>query len=314
MLNHLDEVSDLELAYARSLSLSEASGSPATSPPLTSQPSISRKPRIRKREAGHIPRPRNAFIIFRSKFWEEMQRDPIMMEDGDARDHRVVSCKAGRAWNKLSPDEKAPFVALAVEERIRHAQKFPAYRYSPNKLPTARKTIPGGPRISSPSKRRLPEVISVRHQWISESPHEVVNNSEEDVAEVEQVLLPPTDQELSLYNKGMALVDSVCHMEDSHNSVADAAEIEQLILSSSDPALSPSAFFSEFIHDPFVPTSEIPPFDLDSGEAFRTVCFLSSAQKTYKSIFIRTIRIRISMKPNPRPTATSTLSSESSPP
>ncbi|KAF8139935.1 hypothetical protein EV363DRAFT_1311173 [Boletus edulis] len=79
----------------------------------------------RNRKEGHIPRPPNAFMVFRSWLWNKDNLKSI------ERDNRNVSRIAGRYWNALSEAERAPFRSLAEEAKARHAQLYPEYRYSP---------------------------------------------------------------------------------------------------------------------------------------------------------------------------------------
>lgn len=79
----------------------------------------------RNRKEGHIPRPPNAFMVFRSWLWNKDNLKSI------ERDNRNVSRIAGRYWNELSDAERAPFRCMAEEAKARHAQLYPEYRYSP---------------------------------------------------------------------------------------------------------------------------------------------------------------------------------------
>jgi hypothetical protein len=79
----------------------------------------------RNRKEGHIPRPPNAFMVFRSWLWNKDNLKSI------ERDNRNVSRIAGRYWNELSEAERAPFRCMAEEAKARHAQLYPEYRYSP---------------------------------------------------------------------------------------------------------------------------------------------------------------------------------------
>ncbi|KAG1749676.1 uncharacterized protein EDB91DRAFT_758561 [Suillus paluster] len=80
----------------------------------------------RKKEEGHIPRPPNAFIVFRSCLWSN--EDFRSLES----DHRNVSRIAGERWRNLSDDEKEPFVQMAKEAKAMHAKMYPNYKYSPS--------------------------------------------------------------------------------------------------------------------------------------------------------------------------------------
>jgi len=73
-----------------------------------------------------IPRPRNAFMIYRSTVWAQ-QKIPVGIE----RDHRHISRIIGHCWNSLPDEEKQIWRAKAEEEKQEHLRKYPGYRYSP---------------------------------------------------------------------------------------------------------------------------------------------------------------------------------------
>ncbi|KAF5392411.1 hypothetical protein D9757_002189 [Collybiopsis confluens] len=115
--------------------------SPTPSP--RPQPSPYCRPRSKPKADGHIPRPKNPFMCFRSH-WCNLHCEP-----GVRYDHRVVSRLAGAEWNGYSEEQKMPFRLLAEEEKRRHAQMYPDYHYSPS-------TRSGRPKKkSSPSNARV---------------------------------------------------------------------------------------------------------------------------------------------------------------
>lgn len=80
----------------------------------------------RKKKPGHIPRPPNAFMIFRSDLWNKEK-----IKSTVERDHRQISRIAGSLWNSLGDAERAPYHQLADEAKKEHARKYPQYKYSP---------------------------------------------------------------------------------------------------------------------------------------------------------------------------------------
>ncbi|KAH9947967.1 hypothetical protein B0H21DRAFT_821479 [Amylocystis lapponica] len=105
--------------------------SPAQSPPPSPDTPpdssfTSRSAHTRRKKPGHIPRPPNAFIIFRSALWDENKHTT-----GIERDHREISRMAGSIWNKLSDAERAPYKARAEAEKQKHAIMYPEYKYTP---------------------------------------------------------------------------------------------------------------------------------------------------------------------------------------
>ncbi|KAG7452805.1 uncharacterized protein BT62DRAFT_925345 [Guyanagaster necrorhizus] len=72
----------------------------------------------------HIPRPRNAFIFFRSHY---------LRLHSEEENQNVISCAAGQAWHALSTEEQEPFRELARKERERYQDEYPWYKYAPGK-------------------------------------------------------------------------------------------------------------------------------------------------------------------------------------
>lgn len=73
-----------------------------------------------------IPRPRNAFMIYRSTVWAQQK-----ITAGIERDHRHISRIIGHCWNSLPEEEKRIWRTKAEEEKQEHSRKYPNYRYSP---------------------------------------------------------------------------------------------------------------------------------------------------------------------------------------
>ncbi|KAH0830225.1 hypothetical protein J3R83DRAFT_1584 [Lanmaoa asiatica] len=111
--------------------------------PLTgaSQSSIApssdrRAQRNRNRDPSWIPRPRNAFIIFRCEYSREhSQGSQESQNDHDSANPSVktLSKRAADAWKRLSPSERDRYKALADREREEHARLYPHYRFRPMK-------------------------------------------------------------------------------------------------------------------------------------------------------------------------------------
>ena len=136
------DIYDLNLLYPESPSASPSPTTPAAplspaddagepevdpeSPQLTpSQRALltgARSSHSRKRDPTHIPRPPNAFMLFRSDLCTR-----ITVE----RDHRQISRIAGIRWRALTPAERVPWQQLADEAKRQHALKYPGYKYTP---------------------------------------------------------------------------------------------------------------------------------------------------------------------------------------
>lgn len=100
-------------------------GSPPRSRPLPKL-AVQRSSHSRKRDPNYIPRPPNAFMIFRSDLWSQEKIKKTV-----ERDHRQISRIAGELWNKMSEVERGPFKAKAEEAKRLHALTYPNYKYTP---------------------------------------------------------------------------------------------------------------------------------------------------------------------------------------
>ncbi|KAJ8517475.1 hypothetical protein ONZ45_g5333 [Pleurotus djamor] len=80
----------------------------------------------RKPPPGHIPRPRNSFMIFRSAFLDERPIDKTVEHD-----HRIISRIIASLWHKMDPEERKIWNKRAEEEKDEHTRKYPDYRFTP---------------------------------------------------------------------------------------------------------------------------------------------------------------------------------------
>jgi len=64
-------------------------------------------------------------MIFRSWLWNKDNLKSV------ERDNRNVSRIAGRYWNELTNEQRAPFRKMAEEAKVRHAELYPEYKYAP---------------------------------------------------------------------------------------------------------------------------------------------------------------------------------------
>ncbi|PWY87645.1 putative HMG box protein [Aspergillus heteromorphus CBS 117.55] len=74
-----------------------------------------------------IPRPRNAFILYRQHY----QAAVVAQNPGLANPD--ISKIIGEQWRKLPQETKDEWKALAEEEKARHQQQYPEYRYQPRR-------------------------------------------------------------------------------------------------------------------------------------------------------------------------------------
>ncbi len=80
----------------------------------------------KKTAPDHIKRPRNAYIIFRSHIVSQ-KLIPKEVE----HDHRNISRIIAHMWKSLAQEDRAHYEKIAYEEKERHKQLFPNYRYQP---------------------------------------------------------------------------------------------------------------------------------------------------------------------------------------
>lgn len=94
------------------------------------------------RSGNRVPRPRNAFMIFRSEFWAEEKINRKVEHD-----HRHISRIIGHCWNQMSEPEKDVWRRKAEQEKADHERKHPGYRFCPTirtKKPIKRKVKRNG--------------------------------------------------------------------------------------------------------------------------------------------------------------------------
>ncbi|KAH7887228.1 hypothetical protein F5I97DRAFT_1121382 [Phlebopus sp. FC_14] len=96
--------------------------------PSTSSESASRKPaHSRKRSQDHIPRPPNAFILFRSSFIKS-QHVSTEVETN----HSTLSKIIGLTWQNMPHDERQIWHAKAKKALEEHRKKWPQYAFRPS--------------------------------------------------------------------------------------------------------------------------------------------------------------------------------------
>jgi hypothetical protein len=117
-----------------------------------------KKSHARKQPEGHIPRPRNAFIIFRCDFVAQ-KRIPASVEP----DHRNISRIVGRVWKAMSDEERRPWVEEAKRERETHKKLYPHHRYSPSS--TATGTTGTSMRTKRAQNKKMRESMGVLPAW-----------------------------------------------------------------------------------------------------------------------------------------------------
>ncbi|KAF8057470.1 hypothetical protein FPV67DRAFT_564576 [Lyophyllum atratum] len=209
--------------------------STATSPSRTSAVSDLESDPVRKSKgkskaanpsnADYVPRPKNAFILYRSHFYQTLGGD----------DQNQISVAAGKAWNALCDEEKLPFQLMAEKEKRDHQLEFPHYTYTPGRKGPSAKRKTAGKNKSQPSAKNTlvpkPGHVSHRASRILTSP--LTRN----FSPPAEIVLPAPPQVPPI--------------------LSEASEPTFHIKREESPADSESLFGSSF-----VPTSEIPPLEL----------------------------------------------------
>ncbi|TFK92453.1 hypothetical protein K466DRAFT_480545, partial [Polyporus arcularius HHB13444] len=83
--------------------------------------------RSKKNTKGHIPRPPNSFIIFRSVRCKEMKKD----KSKPVKTQRLISAEISHQWRQLPEYVKDHWRYLAKLAKEEHERKFPGYQYKP---------------------------------------------------------------------------------------------------------------------------------------------------------------------------------------
>ena len=83
-----------------------------------------------KSSTPKIPRPKNAFILFRQHYHR------ILIDEWTAQGVGIphnsnISKIIGTKWKGLQPEDKAHWENLAKKEKLEHERKYPEYKYKP---------------------------------------------------------------------------------------------------------------------------------------------------------------------------------------
>ncbi|KAF8805108.1 hypothetical protein BYT27DRAFT_7224879 [Phlegmacium glaucopus] len=93
----------------------------------------------KRRDPSYIPRPSNAFILFRSAFIRDRK-----VSDKVEGNHSSLSKIIGHSWKKLSPDEREKWEAEAVAAQAQHRAMYPDWRFRPGANALAKLKIKDG--------------------------------------------------------------------------------------------------------------------------------------------------------------------------
>ncbi|KAL0574112.1 hypothetical protein V5O48_007845 [Marasmius crinis-equi] len=123
---------------AASLDIAETLFPPAEAP---SQPSRRRQPPGKRRSQGYIPRPPNAFMLFRADFVRQ-KHVPGTIEANHGSLSRII----GNCWRSLPAQDKRVWEIRAKHAKELHKKEFPNYKFKP---------------IHTKSKKKNPPEISI---------------------------------------------------------------------------------------------------------------------------------------------------------
>ena len=103
-----------------------------------------RTTRGKKKPVNHIPRPPNAFILFRSAFIKSRH-----VSTGVETNHSTLSKIIGMTWQNLPEEERQKWHARAKVAQDEHKRMFPQYSFRP---------IHNKRKVSTAERKRLREV------------------------------------------------------------------------------------------------------------------------------------------------------------
>ncbi|KLO14100.1 HMG-box, partial [Schizopora paradoxa] len=96
---------------------------------LANSNSSSSRPRRRRRDSSgneHIPRPPNAFMLYRQNFVHQ-RHVPGSIETN----HNSLSRIVGDCWKQLPASEKKVWEEMAERKKAEHKKRYPDYRFQP---------------------------------------------------------------------------------------------------------------------------------------------------------------------------------------
>ncbi|KAG2337697.1 hypothetical protein BDR05DRAFT_992878 [Suillus weaverae] len=125
----------------------QASTSPVEFSDTPDYPAIQTVDRVshgKKRDASYIPRPPNAFILFRSSFIRS-QQVPEKVEGN----HSTLSKIIGKYWKTLPREEREVWEAKALVAQAEHRKRYPDWRFRPGANALAKLKVKDGPGIAN---------------------------------------------------------------------------------------------------------------------------------------------------------------------
>lgn len=93
------------------------------------------KRRKEAKDKNKVPRPSNAFILYRSAFTARIKAHMLVPN------HQEISRIAGMSWKMETPEIKTKYENLASIERENHAAAHPNYKFTPQKGPATSRRV-----------------------------------------------------------------------------------------------------------------------------------------------------------------------------
>ncbi|ESK86587.1 regulator of filamentous growth and virulence rfg1p [Moniliophthora roreri MCA 2997] len=101
----------------------------------TSKSSRKAKPQSNHHESERIPRPRNAFILYRNDYVHGCpQALAFKKPEHEVADRRLqagLSMEVSAVWNSMSDEDKQPWFTRQEQEKKNHTTRYPDYVYRP---------------------------------------------------------------------------------------------------------------------------------------------------------------------------------------
>lgn len=117
-------------SFIRGTDIATTSPDPLTIVPDTVPPlKANRVSHARKTLPGHVPRPRNAFILFR----QYVTANNLIPREMNVKSESNMSRVAGSLWRNVPESTKRGWERLAAEEKKLHREKYPGYAFKPRK-------------------------------------------------------------------------------------------------------------------------------------------------------------------------------------
>ncbi|KAG6827520.1 hypothetical protein H0H92_011461 [Tricholoma furcatifolium] len=107
-------------------------------------------------EKAKIPRPPNAFIIYRSQMLHSLPAPP----PDTTRKQAEVSRLLGEMWRNEAPEVKADFQKRAATRKREHEFAYPGYKYAPRKKETKGQGSMKLEKRSDPTNAVSPQILS----------------------------------------------------------------------------------------------------------------------------------------------------------